>query len=77
MINEPQYQTMPLKVQWCHGAAGMIPVLVQAYKLFNNATYLEAARLAADFTFEKGILTKGMHLCHGVSGNAYMLLYLY
>lgn len=68
---------MPYKVQWCHGAPTFIAVFAEAARVFNNSYYMDRAKLAADFTWEQGILTKGMQLGHGVSGNAYMILYLY
>jgi lantibiotic modifying enzyme len=61
-------------VQWCHGAPGFMPVLTKAYYLFNDNTYLQSAEKAANCTWERGILTKGLMLCHGVSGNTYMFL---
>ncbi|DBA69847.1 TPA: hypothetical protein ACH3X2_012560 [Trebouxia sp. C0005] len=73
-------------VQWCHGAPGLIPVLTKAYQLLDDSSpehaagreqILAAARKAADVVWERGLLTKGMGLCHGMSGNAYALLSLY
>lgn len=73
-------------VQWCHGAPGLIPVLTKAYQLLDDSSpecaagreqILAAAKKAADVVWERGLLTKGMGLCHGMSGNAYALLSLY
>lgn len=68
---------MENRVQWCHGAPAAIPVFVEAYKAFDDENYLKAADLAADYTFQFGVLAKGMGLCHGTSSNIYMIAYLY
>jgi len=74
----PPYPPEPdVLVQWCHGAPGFMPVLTLGYKLFGNEEYLKSAQKAADAVWERGILTKGLMLCHGVSGNTYMFLYMY
>lgn len=73
-------------VQWCHGAPSLIPVLAKAYELLDDSTpqtaapkeqILAAAKKAADVVWERGLLTKGLGLCHGISGNAYAFLSLY
>jgi len=64
---------MENRVQWCHGAPTAIPVFIEAYKVFGESKYLEAANIAADYTFKYGILTKGMGLCHGTASNVYMI----
>jgi lantibiotic modifying enzyme len=64
-------------VQWCHGAPGFIHCFVLAAKVFNSDVYLGAAKLCADVTWERGILTKGFSICHGISGNALAILHLY
>uniref|UniRef100_A0A6B2L942 Squalene cyclase C-terminal domain-containing protein n=1 Tax=Arcella intermedia TaxID=1963864 RepID=A0A6B2L942_9EUKA len=64
-------------VQWCHGGPGFIPVLTLGYLAFGNEAYLRSADSAADLLWQKGILTKGLMLGHGVSGNTYMFLYMY
>ncbi len=68
---------MENRVQWCHGAPNAIPVFIEAYKWFGDAKYLQAANLAADYTFKFGVLTKGMGLCHGTSSNIYLISQLY
>jgi len=64
-------------VQWCHGAPGALQLYSRAYEVFRNPKYLAAAELAADYTWKRGLLTKGLMTCHGISGNAYMILTLY
>jgi len=75
---KPPFPTEPnVLVQWCHGAPGFMPVLTKGYYLFNDNTYLQSAEKAANCTWERGILTKGLMLCHGISGNTYMFLFMY
>ncbi|KAJ3268722.1 LanC-like protein 2 [Borealophlyctis nickersoniae] len=71
-------------VQWCHGPPGAILCLCRAYDVYKDHTYLDAAKRAAEVVWEKGLLTKGVGLCHGIrllspprSGNAYSFLHLY
>jgi hypothetical protein len=73
-------------VQWDHGAPGMMPTLVEAALVYagdessdppaDAAGWVAAALRAADCTWERGLLTKGLQLCHGISGNTYMQLHL-
>lgn len=66
-----------LLVQWCHGAPGLIPVFVNAANFFSEKKYLEVALQGCNVVWQKGLLTKGLGLCHGVGGNGYSFLYLY
>jgi hypothetical protein len=67
------------KFQWCHGAPGAIPMFVSAAKFFSEtdpdlkAQCIEAAVKAGEGTFKFGLLFKGNGLCHGISGNGYMI----
>ena len=63
-------------VQWCHGAPGHVMLLVKAATVFsNNDNYLTTAkRIALDVVWPRGLLYKGVGLCHGISGNAYAFL---
>lgn len=45
--------------------------------MFNSELYLAAAKRCAEITWERGILTKGFSICHGISGNALAILHLY
>jgi hypothetical protein len=38
--------------------------------------YVASALKAADCTWERGLLTKGLQMCHGITGNTYMQLRL-
>ena len=55
------------RVQWCHGAPGMIVTLGE---LMPEELLLGAA----ECTWRKGPLKKGPGLCHGTAGNGYALL---
>lgn len=67
------------KFQWCHGAPGAISPFLAASKLFNEidpelkGQCLQAAVKAGEGTYQYGLLLKGNGLCHGISGNGYML----
>ncbi|KAL6064520.1 LanC-like protein 3 [Balamuthia mandrillaris] len=64
-------------LQWCHGAPGYMPLFTKAWILYNDRRYLNAAKRAAEAVWKRGLLTKGLMLGHGVSGNTYMFLYMY
>ncbi|KAM4697595.1 glutathione S-transferase LANCL1 isoform 1-T3 [Rhinophrynus dorsalis] len=66
-----------LLVHWCHGAPGVIYMLLQAYKVFGEQQYLADALQCADVSWQQGLLKKGYGLCHGAAGNAYSFLALY
>lgn len=67
------------KFQWCHGAPGAIPPFLAAAKLFQDidpelkSQCIQAAVKAGEGTYQYGLLFKGNGLCHGISGNGYML----
>mmetsp|Transcript_29806 Transcript_29806/g.86483 ORF Transcript_29806/g.86483 Transcript_29806/m.86483 type:complete len:395 (+) Transcript_29806:1-1185(+) len=65
-------------VHWCHGATGLVPLLVKLASVFSEARYLEIAKEAGEVVWLRGLLsTKGVGLCHGTPGNGYALLVLY
>lgn len=66
-----------LLVHWCHGAPGVIYMLLQAYKVFGVYQYLEQAVQCGETVWQRGLLKKGYGLCHGAAGNAYAFLALY
>lgn len=66
-----------LLVHWCHGAPGVIYMLTQATKLFQDGNYLADAAQCAEITWQRGLLKKGYGICHGVAGNAYSFLAMY
>jgi hypothetical protein len=64
-------------VHWCHGAPGLVPLLLEAHAAFGEPAYLAAAADAARVVRERGLLRKGFGLCHGTSGNGLALLALH
>lgn len=58
-----------IRVQWCHGAPGLVATL--AAQLDE-----ELARAGGELTWRAGPLRKGAGLCHGTAGNGYAFLAL-
>ncbi|KAJ4474009.1 hypothetical protein C8J55DRAFT_518689 [Lentinula edodes] len=73
-------------IQWCHGASGMLILFttlirraVAHPKIFPLSTSFltslaTAIQRAASLVYQKGLLCKGVGLCHGVAGSVYALL---
>ncbi|HJQ50634.1 MAG TPA: LanC-like protein [Gaiellaceae bacterium] len=59
-----------IRVQWCHGAPGMVTTL-------GDLLDLELALAGGELTWRAGPLAKGSGLCHGTAGNAYAFLVLH
>jgi hypothetical protein len=68
----PTTETTPeeIRVQWCHGAPGMVATL-------GDLLDLELALAGGELTWRAGPLAKGPGLCHGTAGNAYAFLVLH
>jgi len=64
-------------VQWCHGAPGVVLLLCKAYEVFGDSKYGELACDGCDAVWGRGLLKKGLGLCHGIAGNAYAFLATY
>ena len=64
-------------VHFCHGATGAIAPLCQAYRLYGDERYREAAVKAGNDVWTRGLLLKGNGVCHGTAGSVYALLTLY
>uniref|UniRef100_A0A8C5PC73 LanC-like protein 2 n=1 Tax=Leptobrachium leishanense TaxID=445787 RepID=A0A8C5PC73_9ANUR len=64
-------------VHWCHGAPGVIHMLLQAHKVFKEEKYLKDAMECSDVIWQRGLLRKGYGICHGTAGNGYSFLSLY
>lgn len=64
-------------VHWCHGAPGMGMLFCRAYEVFKHRRYLDAALAAGDVVWQRGLLKKGLGLCHGIAGNGYLFLELF
>ena len=55
----------------------VLPKNVFLSQITGNNSYIERALSAGDVVWQRGLLTKGYSLCHGVAGNAYAFLDLY
>jgi hypothetical protein len=59
-----------IRVQWCHGAPGIVTTL-------GDLMPLELALAAGELTWRAGPLRKGGGLCHGTAGNGFTFLKLF
>jgi hypothetical protein len=59
-----------IRVQWCHGAPGIVSAL-------GDLMPLELAIGGGELTWRAGPLHKGPGLCHGTAGNGFAFLKLY
>jgi len=59
-----------VRVQWCHGAPGIVATLGELLDL-------DLALAGGELTWRAGPLAKGSGLCHGTAGNAYAFLVLH
>ena len=73
-IHSGKHRRQDRLVQWCHGAPGHVLLLVKAASVFQDDTLQERAKRIAEVIWKRGLLNKGVGLCHGISGNAYALL---
>ncbi|CAL8311032.1 unnamed protein product [Merluccius merluccius] len=64
-------------IHWCHGAPGVVPMLLMAYKVFKEDKYLKDAVDCGEVIWQRGLLRKGYGICHGTAGNGYAFLSLY
>jgi hypothetical protein len=65
----------PERVQYCHGAPGMITVF--ATRAVADPNLMPLLEEGARLTWGAGPLTKGSNLCHGTGGNGYAFLKLF
>ncbi|XP_072535488.1 lanC-like protein 2 [Salminus brasiliensis] len=64
-------------VHWCHGAPGVVHMLIMANKVFKDEKYLRDAVECGEVIWQRGLLRKGYGICHGTAGNGYAFLSLY
>jgi hypothetical protein len=66
-------------VQWCHGATGLIPLLLEYIYIggFQDTRFFDALEKALQVIWTRGLLLKGCSICHGVAGNGYCFLAAY
>ena len=65
-------------IHWCHGAPGLPSLFHAAAEARgdDDGALRAAAERAAEQVWERGLLLKGLSLCHGLAGNAYAFLAL-
>src|SRR5262245_24010998 len=61
-------------IAWCHGAAGIGLSRVRAYELSGNSARREEAEIAVKTT-SSTLAQNNFSLCHGIGGNADLLIY--
>jgi len=66
----PLVENGVVRLQWCHGAPGMITSLGEQLDE-------DLALAGAELTWRAGPLAKGASLCHGTAGNGYAFLTLF
>ena len=64
-----------IRVQWCHGAPGIVASLAGIAPGDDEHERLLLA--GGELTWRAGPLTKGANLCHGTAGNGYAFLALF
>lgn len=66
-------------VQWDHGAPGVSAMLLVAIAALPEeavaGAWQDSATKALEVVWSRGLLTKGLMLCHGIGGNIYMQLF--
>jgi hypothetical protein len=64
------FEPTEIRVQWCHGAPGMVATL-------GDLLDEELALAGGELTWRAGPIARGPGLCHGTAGNAYAFLVLH
>jgi hypothetical protein len=65
-----EHRRSRIRVQWCHGAPGIVATL-------GDLMPLELALAGGELTWRAGPLRKGPGLCHGTAGNGFAFLKLH
>ena len=65
----------PRRVQWCHGAPGIVASLTALAPTDDELGDL--LRAGGELTWQAGPLRQGANLCHGTAGNGYAFLKLH
>jgi hypothetical protein len=71
---ELQIPDQTIRVQWCHGAPGIVTSLAEVEPGNDELTAILVA--GGELTWQAGPLEKGAGLCHGTAGNAFAFLSL-
>jgi hypothetical protein len=64
-----------IRVQWCHGAPGMVTSLAAIAR--GDSEFSELLSAGGELVWRAGPLTKGSGLCHGTAGNGCAFLALF
>jgi lantibiotic modifying enzyme len=64
-----------IRVQWCHGAPGIVASLARIAP--DDAEHERLLLAGGELTWRAGPLSKGAGLCHGTAGNGYAFLALF
>jgi hypothetical protein len=64
-----------IRVQWCHGAPGIVASLARCAP--DDDEHGRLLRAGGELTWRAGPLAKGANLCHGTAGNGYAFLALF
>jgi lantibiotic modifying enzyme len=64
-----------IRVQWCHGAPGIVASLAPLAP--DDDEHVRLLRAGGELTWHAGPLAKGPGLCHGTAGNGYAFLALH
>jgi hypothetical protein len=64
-----------IRVQWCHGAPGVVASLDRFAP--DDDEHGRLLRAGGELTWRAGPLSKGANLCHGTAGNGYAFLALF
>jgi lantibiotic modifying enzyme len=64
-----------IRVQWCHGAPGVVASLARFAP--HDAEHGRLLRAGGELTWRAGPLSKGANICHGTAGNGYAFLALF
>ena len=74
---EVQSNDKDVQIHWCHGAPGSVYTLYHAHKVYGDEKCKLALERALDVVWQRGVIKKGLGLCHGIAGNAYAFLLMY
>ena len=64
-----------IRLQWCHGAPGIVASLAGVAP--DDEEHGRLLRAGGELTWRAGPLAKGANLCHGTAGNGYAFLALF
>ena len=64
-----------IRLQWCHGAPGLVASLARCAP--GDDEHGRLLRAGGELTWRAGPLSKGSNLCHGTAGNGYAFLALF